>query len=203
VAFRQDGCHTPDPSQFKGDTRPVERVTWYEAMEWCDRLTVQSGRTYRLPSEAEWEYACRAGTTTPFHFGATITTDLANYRGTDNESISRSGSYGQGPKGEYRAETTSVDHFNIANAYGLCDMHGNVWEWCLDHWHDSYEGEGAPEDGSAWLSNDKSARRVLRGGAWCFNPRNCRSATRNYYNPAYRNNYFGFRVVCEVPRILQ
>lgn len=140
-----------DPSNFKGDKRPVEQVSWYDAVEFCDRLTAHTKRAYSLPSEAEWEYACRAGTRTPFHFGETITTDLANYRGTDNEEYKWSGSYGPGPKGIYREQITEVGSFGVANAFGLYDMHGNVWEWCLDDWHDNYEG--APTDGSAWLDS--------------------------------------------------
>jgi formylglycine-generating enzyme required for sulfatase activity len=132
-----------DPSSFKGGNRPVENVSWYDAMEFCSRLSHHTGRDYTLPSEAQWEYACRAGTTTPFHFGETISTDLANYDGNYT--------YGSGKKGEYRRRTTDVASFP-ANAWGLHDMHGNVWEWCLDNWHDSYEG--APEDGSAWLEGD-------------------------------------------------
>jgi formylglycine-generating enzyme required for sulfatase activity len=192
----------PDPSRFKGDNRPVESVNWYDAVEFCQRLSQYTNRTYRLPTEAEWEYACRAGTITPFHFGETITTDLANYNGTDDKDGLWSGSYGRGPKGEYRQETTAVDHFGIANAFGLCDMHGNVWEWCLDHWHDG-NYKGAPDDGSAWLKDAESARRVLRGGSWDFDPRVCRSASRNYLFPRDDLNHIGFRVVCEFPRILQ
>ncbi len=191
----------PDPSRYKGDNRPVELVSWYKAVEFCQRLSQYTNRTYRLPTEAEWEYACRAGTTTPFHFGETITTDLANYDGTDDKDRKWSGSYGRGPKGEYRQETTAVDHFGIANAFGLCDMHGNVWEWCLDHRHDNYEG--APNDGSAWLTDDESVRRVVRGGSWDFNPKNCRSASRLTYLPVVVGNFIGFRVVCEPPRIHQ
>lgn len=122
-----------DPSRFKGDLRPVETVRWHDAVEFCARLSEHTNRPYRLPTEAEWEYACRAGTTTPFHFGETITTDIANYRGTDDERYKWSGSYGDGPKGDYREETTPVNHFEGANGFGLCDMHGNVWEWCQDH----------------------------------------------------------------------
>jgi formylglycine-generating enzyme required for sulfatase activity len=191
----------PDPSGFKGDNRPVDSVSWYDAVEFCQRLSQHTNRTYRLPTEAEWEYACRAGTTTPFHFGETITTDLANYRGTDNKEYGRSGSYGRGLKGEYRQKATAVDHFGIANAFGLCDMHGNVWEWCLDHWHDNYED--APNHGSAWLTDDESAKRVIRGGSWVYLPRNCRSASRSLYNPSLGDYDLGFRVVCEFPRILQ
>ncbi|KOP23036.1 hypothetical protein AMR41_28255 [Hapalosiphon sp. MRB220] len=186
----------PDPSYFKGDKRPVEYVSWYDAVEFCDRLTSHTKRPYRLPSEAEWEYACRAGTTTPFHFGETITTDLANYRGTDDESLKWSGSYGPGPKGIYRKETTPVDEFGVANAFGLYDMHGNVWEWCLDHWHDNYEG--APTDGSAWLSDNDNQSRLLRGGSWTFNPESCRSAYRYDFNPDLDLDLIGFRVVCGV-----
>jgi formylglycine-generating enzyme required for sulfatase activity/energy-coupling factor transporter ATP-binding protein EcfA2 len=147
----------PNPSNFKGDDRPVEHVSWLEAVEFCQRLSRHTGREYRLPSEAEWEYACRAGTTTPFHFGETITTDLANYRGTDQKigDTLYKGNYGNGPYGIYRQETTSVGRFP-ANAFGLCDMHGNVWEWCADDWHDSYKG--APTDGSVWINN---SRRLL------------------------------------------
>jgi len=124
-----------DPSRFKGGHLTVECINWYEAVEFCARLARKTGRDYRLPSEAEWEYACRAGTTTPFHFGETITTDLANYRGTDNEQYKWSGFYGRGSKGIYRNKTTDVGSFGVANAFGLYDMHGNVWEWCQDIWH--------------------------------------------------------------------
>jgi formylglycine-generating enzyme required for sulfatase activity len=182
----------PDPSFFKGDNRPVESVNWYDAVEFCERLSQHTHRTYRLPTEAEWEYACRAGTTTPFYFGETITAELANYRATET--------YGDGPKGEYRQKTTLVDHFGLANAFGLYDMHGNVWEWCLDHWHGNYED--APDDGSAWLTDDEEASRVQRGGSWNNNPRDCRSASRNLYNPDFDIDGIGFRVVCELPRIL-
>jgi formylglycine-generating enzyme required for sulfatase activity len=188
----------PEPSNFKGDKRPVEQVSWYEAVEFCLRLSQHTGKSYRLPSEAEWEYACRAGTTTPFHFGETITSELANYRATET--------YGAGVKGTYREETTVVGSFGVANAFGLYDMHGNVWEWCLDDWHSNYEG--APTDGSAWLDeNDnlsqKQGRTVLRGGSWVNNPKNCRSASRNNNNREIRFDIIGFRVVCAAGRILQ
>ncbi|NET31347.1 MAG: formylglycine-generating enzyme family protein [Cyanothece sp. SIO1E1] len=176
------------PSRFEGDRLPVERVSWYEAVEFCDRLSRKTGRDYRLPSEAEWEYACRAGTKTPFHFGETITSEVANYRGTT--------SYGRGPKGEYRNKTTPVDHFGVANGFGLCDMHGNVWEWCLDHWHETYGG--APTDGSVWLSSGESKNRIIRGGSWLNDPRYCRSAFRDCVTPGYSGGSIGFRVVCAV-----
>ena len=153
----------PDPSNFKGsvgeasrnENRPVEQVSWEDAVEFCDRLSRHTRREYRLPSEAEWEYACRAGTTTPFHFGEMITTEVANYNGS---------AYAGGAEGDRRGETTPVTEFGIANAFGLSDMHGNVLEWCLDHWHENYEG--APTDGSAWLSENERANRVYRGGSW-------------------------------------
>ena len=177
----------PDPSNFKGDNRPVESVSWEDAAEFCDRLSQYTGRTYRLPSEAEWEYACRAGTTTPFHFGETITTDLANYDGDFT--------YGNGVEGVYRGETTEVGSFGVANNFGLYDMHGNVWEWCQDNWHSNYKG--APIDGSAWLDNEKNTdQRLLRGGSWYDSPADCRSAYRNSYNLDYYFSDIGFRVVC-------
>ncbi|MDB9321268.1 formylglycine-generating enzyme family protein [Nodularia spumigena CS-591/04] len=190
-----------DPSKFKGANRPVEQVSWYDAVEFCQRLTAHTKREYRLPSEAEWEYACRAGTTTPFHFGETITSEFTNYRAT---SI-----YGWGVKGTYREETTPVGSFNAANNFGLYDMHGNVWEWCLDDWHDNYEG--APIDGIAWFNDNdnlyqKEGRAVLRGGSWINSPRLCRSASRDDLPRAVRDvisNRIGFRVVCAVGRIIQ
>ncbi|NES01728.1 MAG: formylglycine-generating enzyme family protein [Okeania sp. SIO2F4] len=188
-----------DPSNFKESyqdidrwQRPVENVNWYEAVEFCQRLSKLTGKNYRLPSEAEWEYACRAGTTTPFHFGETITTDLANYRGMDDGEWS--GSYGEGPKGEYREQTTPVGYFDVVNSFGLSDMHGNVWEWCADEWHDNYEN--APSDGTPWL-NGNDNRSPLRGGSWTDFPNLCRSAFR--YDDDRRDIHylnFGFRLVC-------
>jgi len=189
----------PDPSNFKGYNRPVEMVSWLDATEFCKRLSKKTGREYRLPSEAEWEYACRAGTTTPFHFGETITTDLVNYRGTDNERYGWPGSYGDGPKGKYREETTPVGHFKAANAFGLYDIHGNLWEWCADHWHDSYEG--APTDGSAWITERDDSLLLLRGGSWLFIPRDCRSACRIKGYAGLRDYDTGFRVVCSAARL--
>jgi formylglycine-generating enzyme required for sulfatase activity len=188
-----------EPSSFKGDDRPVENVSWDDAVEFCARLSGFADRQYRLPSEAEWEYACRAGTITPFHVGETITTDLANYRGTDDEGYKWSGSYGRGPKGIYRKETTPIGTFP-PNAFGLYDMHGNVWEWCADHWHSNYES--APTDGSAWLSDEKDANRLLRGGSWDFDPRSCRSAVRVNGPRVHRDDGIGFRVSCSAARIL-
>jgi len=174
------------------DQRPVELVSWEDAMEFCYRLSKRTGRTYTLPSEAQWEYTCRAGTSTPFHFGDTISPELANYHGNY--------AYVDGPKGIYREQPVPVGMFP-ANAWGLHDMHGNVWEWCLDEWHEGYEG--APTDGRAWVDGtegDKSKEtkktRLLRGGSWNYFPRRCRSACRNHYRPDDANNGVGFRVVC-------
>ncbi|NEP20091.1 MAG: formylglycine-generating enzyme family protein [Leptolyngbya sp. SIO4C1] len=176
---------TANPAHFEGDDRPVEQVSWDDATEFCQRLTKHTDREYRLPSEAEWEYACRAGTTPPFYFGETLTSDIANYDANYT--------YGSGPKGEYRQQTTEVATFP-ANAFGLYDMHGNVWEWCLDHWHENYEG--APADGSAWLEDGEADRRVLRGGSWDSIPVYCRSADRYWVARDLSYNYVGFRVVC-------
>ncbi|MEO0970858.1 MAG: formylglycine-generating enzyme family protein, partial [Cyanobacteria bacterium J06639_18] len=150
----------------------------------------KTGRTYRLPSEAEWEYACRARTSSPFYFGDTITTNLANYDGNST--------YSNGPKGKYRQETTEVGSFP-PNAFGLYDMHGNIWEWCEDTRHERYNG--APNTGSAWVENDSendNRSRVLRGGSWYINPIFCRSAYRFDRSPATMEYDIGFRVVCSV-----
>jgi formylglycine-generating enzyme required for sulfatase activity len=183
-----------NPAQFKGANRPVESVSWDEAVDFCQRLSKRTGRTYDLPSEAEWEYACRAGTTTPFYFGETITTGLANYRGTDWEYQGKThpGFYGQGSRGSYRETTTDVGIFS-PNAWGLYDMHGNVWEWCLDHYRQSYQG--APTDARAWVTDDKNASRLLRGGSWLNLPALCRSASRYSNTPTFRGSPLGFRVV--------
>ena len=177
----------PDPSSFKGDDLPVETVSWEDAVEFCQRLSKQTKREYRLPSEAEWEYACRARTTTPFYFGETITGDLANY--------DASYTYANEPKGEYREKTTPVGNFP-PNAFGLYDMHGNVWEWCEDDWHDNYEG--APKDGSAWISENDSIK-VVRCGSWIEAPVFCRSAYRFSGFPDDPFISIGFRVACSVP----
>ncbi|WP_442948848.1 SUMF1/EgtB/PvdO family nonheme iron enzyme [Nostoc sp.] len=156
-----------NPSNFKGDKLPVEKVSWDEAVEFCKKLNQKTRRKYRLPSEAEWEYACRAGTTTPFYFGETITRDLVNYNGNYP--------YGSAPKGEYRQQTTDVGKFP-PNSFGLYDMHGNVWEWCQDVYNDNYQG--APKDGSAWLTGKDNNSMLLRGGCWYYFARHCRSALR-------------------------
>ncbi len=213
-----------NPSRFKGDNRPVEQVSWYDAMEFCARLSMHTKKNYRLPSEAEWEYACRSVVShqssvisedltveewnqqhhQPFHFGETISTQLANYNGNYT--------YGRGEKGDYRNGTTAVDFFEVANAFGLSDMHGQVWEWCADPWHENYQG--APKDSRVWdersdndnyyqkitehlaelLKDDRL--RVRRGGSWFNIPRYCRSAYRYRVFPDNSFVKHGFRVAC-------
>ncbi len=167
--------------------RPVINVSWQDAQAYLAWLTEQAsltgdGGAYRLPSEAEWEYACRAGTITPFSYGATISTAQVNYDGNHK--------YGVGKKGEYREKTTPVGTFP-ANPFGLHDMHGNVWEWCQDCWNDTYNG--APSDGSAWATGDCTLR-VLRGGSWGSDPGWLRSADRDWDTSSSRFNNRGFRL---------
>ncbi|WP_019505714.1 SUMF1/EgtB/PvdO family nonheme iron enzyme [Pleurocapsa sp. PCC 7319] len=184
----------PKPSHFQDDNLPVEKVCWNDAVEFCARLSNRTGLDYRLPSEAEWEYTCRAGTNTPFYFGATITTNLANYRGSDWDYGDKvySGNFAKEPKGEYRKETTEVGIFP-PNAFGLYDMHGNLWEWCADDWHKNYDG--APHDGSAW-SLKTSNHKIIRGGSWLNEPHVCRSAVRFSFPRDLRSNNIGFRIAC-------
>lgn len=177
-----------NPSKFRGANLPVENVSWYQAQEFCARLALKSGRDYRLPSEAEWEYACRASTSTPFHFGETITTTLANYNSVFPYALE--------PKNEPYKETTPVGSFAVANAFGLYDMHGLVWEWCADPWHKNYDG--APRDGSVWNSGGDNHRRVLRGGSWNFSPMLCRSASRSWNEVEGGLRMSGFRVVFSI-----
>ena len=173
-----------NPSKFKGEKRPVEQVSWDEAVEFCKKLSQKTENTYRLPSEAEWEYACRAGTKTPFYFGETITTDLVNYNGDYP--------YGSAPKGEYREQTIDVGKFP-PNSFGLYDMHGNVYEWCEDVYNGNYID--APTDGRPWLIGSDKNIKLLRGGSWYTFARNCPSANRHRYARANRAYHVGFRVV--------
>ncbi|NEQ53972.1 MAG: SUMF1/EgtB/PvdO family nonheme iron enzyme [Leptolyngbya sp. SIO3F4] len=166
----------PYPSHFKGEDLPVEKVSWYDAVEFCKRLSRKTGKDYRLPSEAEWEYVCRAETTTRYFFGDNLTTEEANF----NKS---------------KGKTTAVGSYP-PNIFGLYDMHGNVWEWCQDHWRDNYDG--APKDGSAWVKDgyDNTKLQVLRGGSWACYSRLCRSAHRLNSSPSRCYDYLGFRVAC-------
>ena len=170
--------------RFAGDQRPVENISWSEARQFCERLSRQTGRAYRLPSEAQWEYACRAGTSTPFHFGDTLTSGLANYCG---EHIYRA----EAP-GAYRHATTPAGTFP-PNGFGLFDMHGNLWEWCADAWHADYAG--APAGDAAWQGGGDRGGRVVRGGSWHDVPAACRSAARTRYEAEQGDDFVGFRVV--------
>ena len=171
-----------NPSEFQGDDLPVENVSWKDAMEFCNRASSITKRSYRLPTEAEWEYAARAGTTTIFAFGNSISSAQANFDGRNP--------YGGAPAGVYRQQTTPVGSYK-PNAFGLYDMHGNVWEWCSDTYHNSYIG--APTDGSAWV--ESSGDRVVRGGSWLSNGGGVRSAVRDRLEPIARLSFVGFRVV--------
>jgi formylglycine-generating enzyme required for sulfatase activity len=175
-----------NPSLFKGDNRPVEMVSWDDCQEFCRKLGEKKGKRFRLPTEAEWEYACRAGTTTPFHFGDTLSTERANYDGNFT--------YGKGKEGTCREQTTPVGSF-LANAWGLFDMHGNVWEWCEDLYA-PYDRSDVTDPVAGALSavHVKKGSRVLRGGCWCSRPGICRSAFRHWSAPVGCSRYLGCRV---------
>ncbi|NJL88511.1 MAG: formylglycine-generating enzyme family protein [Coleofasciculaceae cyanobacterium SM2_1_6] len=172
------------PSRFQGDSLPVEQVSWYEAEEFCARLSDLTGDTYYLPSEAEWEYACRAGAKkyTEYCFG---------------DSKSKLKDYAW--FGDNSRNTTHPVGEKLPNAFGLYDMHGNIWEWCADDWHKNHEK--APADGTAWTNNDNCSQadyltKVLRGGSWYNVARNCRSGNRVRGNAGYHDFNYGFRVAC-------
>ena len=174
-----------NPSEAVGDELPVERVKWSAAQEFLRRLNAKNdGYIYRLPSEAEWEYACRAGTTSAFAFGPSLSSSLANFDGGQP--------YGGAPQGMNREKTTPVGSFS-PNAWGLYDMHGNVFEWCEDRYHDSYEG--APSDGSPWTRGGVSEWRVLRGGSFFDDARALRSASRERLYLDICDPFIGLRVV--------
>jgi hypothetical protein len=169
-----------NPSRFKGAKRPVDSVNWWMADEFCKRLSFKTGLDYRLPAEAQWEYACRSGTTTDYYFGDTLSAEVANY-------------------GNSIKKTTEVGKYP-ANGWGLYDMHGNVWEWCADHWSKNYET--ALKDSNPFLSKDPNSDRVLRGGSWFYDPVYCRSALRRSDSPSYDSLNFGLRLVCSASRTL-
>ncbi|MEO1560083.1 MAG: formylglycine-generating enzyme family protein, partial [Cyanobacteria bacterium J06632_19] len=177
----------PNPSKFKGAILPVDNVSWYEAQEFCARLREKTGREYRLPSEAEWEYACRAGTSTPFNFGKSINRELINCNIDKYHPIEAIRKYYKQPK--------PVGTFGVANDFGLYDMHGQVWEWCADPWHKNYHG--APNDGTVWHYGGDLHRRVIRGGSWSFTPESCRSASRSWNETEGGLRMCGLRVVSE------
>lgn len=177
-----------NPSFFPGENKPVENVSWFDCVEFCQKLSKLTKKQFRLPNEAEWEYSCRGGTVTPFYTGETINTDFANYQGKF--------AYGKGKSGICRQQTTDVDTFP-PNPYGLYDLHGNVWEWCSDIWHNSYEN--APSHNKSWENDDTEQiqpPRVLRGGSWDDTAYYCRSAIRLWMSPIVKGKLIGFRVVC-------
>jgi formylglycine-generating enzyme required for sulfatase activity len=169
-------------SAFEGDNLPVESVSWAEATEFCARLAQETGKPYRLATEAEWEYACRAGNSEDFSFGPTITPVIVNYDGTQTDG------------GVSMGRTVPVGSLGPANDFGVYDMHGNVCEWCKDEWHENYEG--APRNGSAWTADESSAPRVTRGGSWTHSAEICRSSdrSREASDLNTRLHYMGFRV---------
>ena len=169
---------------FYANDLPVVNVWLEKALEFCSRLKQFTNLPFRLPSETEWEYACRAGTTTPFSCGATLTSDLANFNGHKP--------YHKTSAGVFREQTTPVGYFRTANAFGLYDMHGNVWEWCADIWHEDYYA--APPDGSAWLTNGDQSYCVQRGGSWRDRAGACRSAFRVGDVAHNTDNIVGLRV---------
>jgi len=168
---RETGREKPDDKGWGRENRPVINVSWQDAQDYCVWLCEQTVRSYRLPSEAEWEYACRADTQTPYYTGENITKEQANF----NRNVGK---------------TTTVGTYP-SNPFGLCDMHGNVWEWCQDIWHESYQR--APVDGSSW-EDGNSEYRVLRGGSWFSFGWYCRSAGRDRDAPSFRNSLTGFRL---------
>lgn len=173
------------PCRFKGDTLPVERVSWNEAQTFCQRLSKKAGRNYQLPSETQWEYACRAGSSAPFSFGETITINVANFNGEHT--------YRHEPRGFYRHVTTEGATFP-PNVFGLYDMHGNLWEWCADNWLDDYTS--SPRDSGSY-QNKNSRYRVARGGSWHEPPELCRSASRLRVLESDADEFTGFRVICD------
>jgi formylglycine-generating enzyme required for sulfatase activity len=180
-----------EDSYFKGDAHPAECVSRAEAEEFCARLSRETGRRYRLPSEAEWEYACRAGSRGPFTFGQTLTPSIANYDGGRP--------FGRAPHGVFRCQTVAVGSLGVANDFGLCDMHGNVCEWCADEWHDTYAG--APADGSAWAGGGGDpAYGVTRGGSWAHAAEVCRASdrVRESTDAGLKLHYLGFRVALDL-----
>jgi formylglycine-generating enzyme required for sulfatase activity/uncharacterized caspase-like protein len=196
-----------DPSKFKGDNLPVEQVTWEEAIEFCERLSRALGWRVRLPSEAEWEYGCRAGTNSFFHFGDTITPEVVNYNANHHFGLTPADWRRMGIKGyQYRdmlannrGQTTPVGGLKRPNRFAMSDMHGNVWEWCQDVWHDNYLG--APADGGAWIDGVDTKSRVLRGGAWNSGAGSARSATRAYGSSTDKGNHIGFRIVATLEKM--
>lgn len=174
----------PPPCRFKREDLPVERVSWEDAQKFCQRLSKQTGRNYQLPSESQWEYTCRAGTNTPFSFGETLITDIANFNGEHR--------FSHEPRGIYRHLTTAGGMFP-PNTFGLYDMHGNLWEWCADNWLDDYSS--SPRGDSAYQNHN---HRVARGGSWHEPARLCRSAARIQFLQSDADEFIGFRIACDI-----
>jgi formylglycine-generating enzyme required for sulfatase activity len=180
-----------NPAMFIGNgDRPVEMVSWEDTQSFCQKLVERTGKPYRLPSESEWEYACRAGTLTAFGFGETIAANLANYNGASP--------YKYAPKGISNSSTTEVGTYP-ANVFGLHDMHGNVWEWCADYWHDDYDL--LPRDGTAWTQGGDHSCRVVRGGSWRDPAHCCRSAKRLKNAANQGDRCTGFRIAVTLEAI--
>jgi formylglycine-generating enzyme required for sulfatase activity len=169
-----------NPSQFKRIDLPVERVSWDDAAEFCRKLSAKTGRSVRLPTESEWEFSCRAGTTAATHFGDSLSSSQANFDGTFP--------YNGGDIGPHLKRTSAVGSYP-PNAFGLYDMHGNVWEWCAD-WYGEYPTGPAADPGGP----EAGELRVLRGGSWDYSGRYCRCAVRNWFAPEYSYSVIGFRV---------
>ncbi len=174
-------------SKFGGDKLPVENVNWHQARQFLKRLSDKTGMKFRLPTEAEWEYACRAGTTTAFNVGTTLDSSLANYKAKTP--------YADGVAGEYLKRTNNVGYYP-PNAFGLYDMHGNVWEWCSDLYNKDYYKISPLVDPKG--SQKSNSGRVIRGGAWNKKAYKCRSADRNHRWPKTNQPHIGFRVVVEI-----
>ena len=180
-----------DPSKFTscGDNCPVKQVSWDDIQQYIQKLNQKTGQNYRLPSEAEWEYAARAGSSSKYWWGDTASHEYANY-GKDE-------CCGGLAQGRDKWENTAPVGQFPANAFGLYDMHGNVWEWVQDCYHDSYMG--APNDGSAWVTGGEQKSRVLRGGSWNYGPAYLRSTDRDWFAPDFRSNFGGFRLARTAP----
>jgi eukaryotic-like serine/threonine-protein kinase len=176
-----------NPSYFKGTWLPIEHISWDDTQKFCAKLSQKTGKKVRLPSEAEWEYACRAGTTTAFSFGDNITTNQVNYDGNYPTKY--------GMKGESRKKTVAVDAL-LVNQWGLYQMHGNVGEWCEDMYHENYNE--APADGSAWVTGGDNNVKVVRGGSWVYNADACMSVSRNWLISYSYSNDIGFRIAISI-----
>lgn len=172
-----------NPSFFKGPKMPVEQVSWNTALEFCLDLSEMAKHDFRLPTEAEWEFACRAGTKTAFHFGSSVDSTLANFDGGSP--------YGRAKKGRSIEKTTPVGSYP-ANPWGFYDMHGNVWEWCND-----FLGNYSREPAQDPCGPSGGDERIVRGGSWGCDGERCRSASRNSLNPWFERSTVGFRLAAD------